>query len=74
VSSYIDHREARAVVYDVGGGKRESVFEPVMIHSWADHTRARLKWLYGPQYAKKRARQTMTDVAAWNALGARSAA
>ena len=67
MSSYIDHKETRAVLYDIGDGKKASVLEPMTIHSWADFTASRLEWLYGPGRADTP--QARADVENWNRLG-----
>jgi len=66
VSSYIDTIGRR--------NPQNPKFWLVDPQCWADYTADRLEWLYGPQHAKKRARATWADIAAWNALGTRDAA
>lgn len=43
-------------------------------HGWSPFTDARLRWLYGDDYATKRATTTAADIALWNRLGTRKAA
>ena len=55
-------------------GVSPPTFEVVCVHSWADFTKARLEWLYGPNQAIERLAQTQADIAAWRRLGTRTAA
>lgn len=72
MSSYIDHREVRSVLYDIGDDKKASVLEAVTIHSWSTFTADRSEWLYGP--GRSETPQARADLDSWNRLGLKVAA